>query len=253
MDTLDGRRLDPDDRFCFQCHSKLPCFNRCCRNLKLILYPYDVLRLKNHLEISSERFIDDYVDVVLRKGEYFPEVLLRMAGDEEQSCPFLSSEGCTVYSDRPDTCRTFPVEQGAFFDGNAGQATPVFYLRPPHFCLGPNEPTSWTAAAWAKDQETEPYQRMTRRWSEIRRRLASDPWGQKGPQSTPAKMTFMAVYNTERFREFIFKSSFLKRYKVKSVLLKKLRHNDDALLSFGFDWVNLNLWRIPTKKIRLKK
>jgi len=91
---------------------------------------------------------------------------------------------------------------------------------------------------------------MTRRWSDIRRMLASDPWGPEGPEGPRAKMTFMAVYNIDRFREFVFQSSFLKRYRIKPALKKKLRRDDDALLSFGFDWIKLVLWQISSKKIR---
>ncbi len=253
LDALHGRRLKPEDTFHFRCHSEIACFNRCCRNLKLNLYPYDVLRIKNRLDITSETFIDDYVDIVLRKGEFFPEVLLRMAEEEQKSCPFLSPDGCSIYTDRPDTCRTFPVEQGALYNRGTGQTTPVFLFRPPDFCRGPEENTLWTAAKWAKDQETESYQRMTRRWADIRRMLESDPWGRQGPEGSSAKMTFMAVFNIDRFRQFIFESSFLKRYKVKPALQKKIRRNDEALLLFGFEWIRLALWQRPTKNIRLKK
>ena len=48
----------------------------------------------------------------------------------------------------------------------------------------------------------------------------------------------------------MFESSFLKRYKVKSALLKKLKNDDLALLRFGFDWVKLFVWGIQSKKIR---
>ena len=63
-------------------------------------------------------------------------------------------------------------------------------------------------------------------------------------------MAFMATYNVDQFREFVFKSSFLKRYKVKSALLKKLRTDDLAMVRFGFDWVKLFVWRMPSKKIK---
>ncbi len=80
--------------------------------------------------------------------------------------------------------------------------------------------------------------------------LTSNPWGREGPEGPRAKMTFMAVYNIDRFREFVFGSSFLKRYRVKSALKKKLRRDDDALLSFGFDWIKLFVWGVQTKRIR---
>ncbi len=40
-------------------------FSLCCRNLNLFLYPYDVIRLKKGLEITSDQFLDKYVDIVL--------------------------------------------------------------------------------------------------------------------------------------------------------------------------------------------
>ena len=93
LSQISGRCLASGDRFRFRCHPGIGCFNRCCRNLNLFLYPYDVLRLKNCLGISSEQFIDRYVDIVLREGNSFPDVLLRMADDAEQTCPFLTDKG----------------------------------------------------------------------------------------------------------------------------------------------------------------
>ena len=252
LDQIPGRRLAPDDTFCFRCHPQIACFNKCCRNLNLFLYPYDVMRLKNRLEISSGEFIDRHVDVVLRQGHYFPEVLLRMADNDQRTCPFLTDEGCSVYADRPDTCRTFPVEQGALFDAATGKSTPVHFFRPPDFCMGPQETQEWTIASWARDQEAERYHRMTLRWAETRRLFQNDPWGTEGPQGARAKMAFMATYNVDSFREFVFGSSFFKRYHVKSDLKKKLRRSDKDLLLFGFEWVRLFVWGIKSKQIKVR-
>jgi len=65
-------------------------------------------------------------------------------------------------------------------------------------------------------------------------------------------MAFMATYNIDRFRDFVFQSSFLKRYKIKSVLLKKLKTDDVHLLKFGFEWVKVFVWGMPSKVIRLR-
>lgn len=249
LDQVVGRRLADKDTFCFRCHPQVSCFNLCCRNLNLFLYPYDVLRLKQYLEISSDEFIDRYVDVVLRQGHYFPEVLLRMAENEQRTCPFLTRDGCRVYVDRPDTCRTFPVEQGALFDAASGRSSLVHYFRPPDFCQGAKENQSWTIDTWTSDQEAETYHRMTLRWAEIRRLFQSDPWGAEGPHGAKSRMAFMAAYNLDRFREFLFGSSFFKRYRVKPDLKKKLRTNDKTLLLFGFEWIKLSVWGIRSKQI----
>jgi hypothetical protein len=65
-------------------------------------------------------------------------------------------------------------------------------------------------------------------------------------------MAFMAVYNVDQFRDFVFQSSFLKRYKVKTAMLKKLKADDVDLLKFGFEWVKFFLWGIKSKHIRMR-
>ncbi len=90
------------------------------------------------------------------------------------------------------------------------------------------------------------------RWAKVKRLFQDNPWGLEGPEGSKAKMAFMAAYNVDRFRGFIFQSSFLKRYKVKSALLKKLKIDDVQLLKFGFEWVKFFIWGIKSKNIRLR-
>jgi Fe-S-cluster containining protein len=250
LKDLPGRPMAEKDVFSFRCHQQIACFNRCCRNLNLFLYPYDVLRLKNALGVSSDQFLDRYVDVVLRSDNSFPEVLLRMSEDVEKTCPFMLDSGCRVYPDRPDTCRLFPMEQGLLYDATGEKNKMLYFFRPPDFCLGPYESNRWTASRWASDQETETYHQMTIRWAELKRLFQADPWGPEGPKGSRAKMAFRAAYNIDRFRDFVFNSSFLKRYKVKTVILEKIKNDDEHLLRFGFDWIKFFLWGINTKKIR---
>jgi Fe-S-cluster containining protein len=226
------------------------CFNRCCRNLNLFLYPYDVVRLKHCLGLSSDDFLDRHVDVVLRKGAHFPEVLLQMADNRERTCPFLTDRGCRVYTDRPDTCRGFPVERGLVYDAAERKNRLVHYFRPPDFCLGQHEDTEWDLAGWEADQQAREYHRMTVRWAEIRQLLDEDPWGAEGPEGRRAKMTFMAAYNVDRFREFVFESSFLRRYRVKKKIQQQIRRSDTELLKFGFEWIRLFVFSIPSSHIR---
>jgi Fe-S-cluster containining protein len=249
---LPGRRLEKSDRFKFQCYPGISCFNRCCRNLNLFLYPYDVIRLKNQLNMTSDHFLDKYVDIVLRPSNFFPEVLLTMSDNPEKTCPFLDTSGCTIYPDRPDTCRTFPVEQGVFYDAEHDQTAPIYFFKPPDFCLGQHEENEWTTQTWSKDQDAEIYNEMTARWSELKRLFQTDPWGCEGPDGPRAKMAFMATYNIDQFRDFVFKSTFLKRYKVKSNILKRIRSDDVELMKFGFEWVKFYVWGIRSANIKLK-
>lgn len=248
---IPGRRIEKKDTFCFECRSDLSCFNLCCRNLNLFLYPYDVIRLKKNLGLSSSDFIDRHTDVVLRPDNHFPDVLLKMADNNEATCPFLTEKGCSVYPDRPDTCRTFPVEQGLIFKGR-GKPEPIHFFRPPSFCKGQNEQRVFTLDTWAKDQDAATYNAMTVQWSEVKSLFTHHPWGLEGPSGPRAKMAFMAVYNVDSFRSFVFESSFLTRYKVKSEVQKKIRSNDHDLLVFGFAFVKMTLFGIGSPLLRLR-
>ena len=252
LDTLPGRRIEDGDSFSFHCYPGIACFNRCCRNLNLFLYPYDVIRLKNRLEISSDQFLDRHVDIVLRPPNFFPEVLLRMSEDKERTCPFLNESGCSVYPDRPDTCRTFPVEQGVLYNAETKKTELVHFFRPPDFCLGQHESKVWTTQSWSQDQEAVLYNKMTIRWSELKSLFHTDPWGSQGLEGPKGKMAFMATYNIDQFRDFLFNSTFLKRYKIKSALLKKFNTDDVELMKFGFEWVKFYVWGLKTRYLKLR-
>ncbi|TWI66031.1 hypothetical protein LZ24_02942 [Desulfobotulus alkaliphilus] len=253
LDTLPGKRILPGQGFSFRCHEGLSCFNLCCRNLNLYLYPYDVLRLCKALDMTSSDFMDRHTDVVMRKGEFFPEVLLRMAENEEKTCPFLTDQGCSVYLHRPDTCRTFPVEQGTVWGPNGSIVETVAFFRPPDFCMGQKEEKVWTLESWAEDQDARRHNRMTREWSAVRLYFSENPWGAEGFYGKKGKMAFMAVYHLDAFRAFLFESSFFKRYKVHPDLKRKLKKDDVALLRFGFDWIRHSVWGMKVASMQPKK
>lgn len=256
INDLRGAPLSETDSFSFACHSELGCFNQCCRNLNMFLYPYDVLRLRQNLGITAGEFIDQHVDIVMRDGSYFPDVLLSMGDNDEKTCPFLTEQGCGVYPDRSYSCRMFPVEQGLMYD-ETGTARLVHFYRPPDFCQGKHEDNPMTPARWVKDQDAETYNKMTREWAMVKALFVDNPWpagdgfgaGAYGPK---AKMAFMAAYNIDAFREFVFNSSFLKRYKIKKDLLKKVRASDTELMKLGFEWIRSYVWGVESKTLRLK-
>jgi hypothetical protein len=62
----------------------------------------------------------------------------------------------------------------------------------------------------------------------------------------------MATYNLDKFREFIFESSFLDRFEVEEDLVNAIRENDEALLGFGFRWLKHCLFGEPTITVKDK-
>jgi len=60
-------RLGPTDSFEFSCHPGVKCFNKCCSDVNIVLTPYDVLRMKNRLGITSTEFLDTYTLLPVNK------------------------------------------------------------------------------------------------------------------------------------------------------------------------------------------
>ncbi len=249
IETLAGKRLDGGDSFHFHCHAQLTCFNRCCRNVHLLLYPFDLLRLKRHLGLCAAEFLERHTDAILRPGSFFPDLLLRMSPDAERSCPFLSTSGCAVYPERPDVCRLYPLQQAALCDAGSGRTDLIYFLRPPAFCLGPGEQRQLTPDGYCREQQAGTYHPLTRRWAELGRRFQQDPWAGESPSSPKARMVFMALYNLDEFRRFVFESSFLKRFRLGPGVASKARRKDEELLHLSMDWVQLLLWRIASARI----
>jgi hypothetical protein len=55
----------------------------------------------------------------------------------------------------------------------------------------------------------------------------------------------MVCYNVDRFRRFVFESSFLDRYEVDADTVAKIREDDVALLRFGLRWLKGTLFQVP--------
>lgn len=76
----------------------LQCAN-CCKKVSPLLKPEDRERLASHLELSIEEFTAQY----LREDDEGEGRVFKSS-----PCPFLDSNRCTVYPQRPDDCRSFP-------------------------------------------------------------------------------------------------------------------------------------------------
>ena len=134
IDQEEAERLSWDSRFHFNCHSELACFNQCCQNPTVILKPYDILRLRKRLGITSTEFLERYTTKVLEDKSRLPLVMLDIDREEGTGCPFLEAVGCGVYEDRPGACRLFPVTQGSSL-GEAG-VTDSYFIKQLNFCQG---------------------------------------------------------------------------------------------------------------------
>lgn len=149
-----------DDTFDFACHKEVPCFNHCCRDLNQALTPYDVLRLKNHLNISSQAFIEQYAVIYAGPATGLPVASLRFTGSREKNCPFVTPKGCEVYPARPSSCRIYPLARALYRSRIDGRVQEHYaLLKEPH-CRGFEQAGSQTVRQWISCQELEIYHLM---------------------------------------------------------------------------------------------
>lgn len=237
----------------FDCHPGVECFTACCHNIKIILTPYDILKLRQRLGLAAHELISEYTEPTYLEKTDMPGVQLKLVG-ENKACPFVTPEGCTVYSDRPSACRYYPVGMADFHEGGTDDADEekfFFLVKEPH-CKGHKEPKKWTIGEWRKDQGVDTRDELNKEWLRLVMRRKS--FGHQASLSEPAKrMFFMASTDLDTFRTFIFESSFLNTYEIDDETLKNIKEDDVALMLFSFKYLANTLFGAGGLTIKQEK
>lgn len=249
MKHVEPVRLSLDTKFKFRCHKDIGCFTKCCSNIDIMLTPYDIVRLKNRLGMFSGEFLANHTYVEMDEKTSHPFVFLKMSEDAERKCPFVTAEGCTVYSDRPANCRYYPVGQASLKKMDDKINEPIteefyFLIKEPH-CIGFNEDLEWTIKSWRDDQGVDVYDDMNRGWKDIlfRRNLPGHSLDEK-----KQKAFYMACYDVDRFRRFVFESKFLEMFDIDEKPLERIKNGETELMKFGFDYTKYILMMEETLK-----
>lgn len=247
----DRRRLADSETFCFTCHPGVPCFNRCCADVNIVLTPLDVLRLARHHDLHTRLFLEKHTANPVTKDLHLPIVMLKMRDDDpERRCPFLGDAGCSVYADRPWACRMYPLGM-ALPPARAGQdPEPIYFVFEDDHCEGRSQADArgWTAADWRRDQGLDRQDHLERGFRE----LVGHPWFIGGRKLDPKRMHmfYTAAYDLDSFRSFVFESTFLDRFELGPELVEQIRDDDLALLGFAFRWLRFALFAEPTLSVR---
>jgi Fe-S-cluster containining protein len=234
------KQLKRSDKICFSCKSEYECFNQCCADINIFLTPYDVLRLRRRLNISSEEFLDNYTIQPFSKEQKLPVVVLKLLENKEKQCPFVTKEGCSIYDDRPWSCRMYPIGLASQKIRSEEIGNEFFFLQKDEYCHGISAKQEWTVESWMHNQGVDPYEHF----SSLFREIVLHPYFKKGHDLSPQKMEMfhMVFYNLDKFREFIFNSTFLKRFEIAQQTLKVIKHDDIKLMEFGVDWLKFCLF-----------
>lgn len=237
-----------DRKFRFACHKDLPCFTKCCANLNLVLTPYDVLRLKNRLNLSSEAFLETYTTSYIDQAYGVPVVRLKMNGDETGRCPFVSRKGCAVYDDRPGACRLYPLGRAASKISEECSAGEYYFVVKESHCLGFNEKQEWTVQEWIINQGVDEDNEINDLFMNITagRRAKTI----KALSDQQLQMFYMACYNLDEFRRFVFETTFLDKFDIAQDVLNHIETDNMKLMEFAFQWLKFSLFGEKTLKIK---
>ncbi|MDA8230967.1 MAG: YkgJ family cysteine cluster protein [Magnetospirillum sp.] len=244
-------RLTPDDTFTFRCHKDLACWNKCCHGADITLTPYDILRLSRRLDLRPAEFLLAYTVPAMHEKADLPVAKMKTGGEDGRgACPFNAPEGCTVYEDRPSTCRYYPLGMVSMKMKDMEGKDDFFFLVKEKHCLGHCDAKAQNVGQFRQEQEVEDFERVNRGWIDILMKMASwkvlgGPMG-KAPDQRTRKMFFMATTDVDSFRRFVFESRFLQTYEIDPAAVEMIKTDDEALLLLGYDWMKNVLFNEPT-------
>lgn len=229
---IDPVELTIDSKFQFNCHKGIACFNACCKSIDITLLPYDILRLKRNLGLSSKEFVGRYTLPFEMDFNGLPGLkLAKKPGTTE--CVFLAEEGCTVYADRPSACRYYALGSMGVRRKDSTEVENIFFVVKEAHCLGHFEPRTQSVAEYRHDQGIEKYDDMNREWRDlvIKKRSTGPTIG--APSERSMQLFDMCSYDMDSFREFIQTEGFQAVFEIDQTKYAELLDDEDRLFLFS--------------------
>ena len=128
-----------------------------------------------------------------------------------------------------------------------GKVKEQHFLVKEQHCLGFQQNEEWTAKEWMADQGLELYNEMNNLWMEINQ-------CERGTETPPPitdeklKMYFMACYNLDMFKRFVFESGLLNLFQIDKKTVSQIQTDETELLKFAFRWLQFSIFGKKTMK-----
>ncbi len=231
------------DDFTFVCSPDVSCFNQCCRDLNQFLTPYDVLRLKNAMGISSHDFLKKYTLRHNGPESGLPVVTFKMDPSTGYACPFVAENGCTVYADRPASCRMYPLARAVVRSRQTGRMEEYFALIEEPHCHGFNRQSGQTVEQWLAGQDVALYNKINDQLLEViglKNRILPGPL-----DGADADRFYLACYDLDIFRANVREDGLLSGIPFSAAQIEEAMTDDVTLLELGMMWVKYVLFGVP--------
>lgn len=224
--------LELGSKLKFSCHPGISCFNACCKHADITLTPYDVIRLKDSLGMTSTDFLKKHTVPFQMDGDGVPGIKLRTTN--EGACLLVDDEkGCTVYKDRPTACRYYPIGHMAMKPKDSLEDEVRYFMIKEEHCKGHEEDKEQTIQEFLNEQGVADFDAMNKSWLQLMlKKKSAGPTVGRPPEAS-LQLFFMASYDMERFRRFVMSDSFQKSYDLDDATYEILAKEDIALMQFG--------------------
>ncbi|MCW8826507.1 MAG: YkgJ family cysteine cluster protein [Gammaproteobacteria bacterium] len=242
--------LPGDTEISFRCHKDIKCFNACCSNIDITLTPYDIIRLKNRLDMSSSEFLNEYTVPFEFDKDSIAGVKFKPV-ENGTACQFMVDEGCSVYEDRPTSCRYYPVGLVSMRKSDEYNDTASYALVEEEHCLGHQEDRKLTIDEYRDEQGVDVYDEMSRGWRQLILKKKSSGATIGKPSLKSRQLFFMTMYDVDRFRTFVASVGFQDSFDVDEERMAKMLTDDVELMLFGYDFMKQVLFAeetIPLKE-----
>ena len=239
----DQDSLSLTDRFTFQCHPGLACFNRCCRTPTIVLSPYDILRLTRTLELSSGEFLQRYTRRVIEPHSNLPLIFMDAYRSAEPGCPLLGPEGCAVYPHRPAACRLFPITMGSQWTETG--VLDSYFCRRLEYCRGFDGGAEWTVASWRANQGFEEYDQGRAAWIAILLKAGMQEPG--GVDAQVQDLFATLSYDLDRVRRWLTQPAFAEACGLDGEAAEAMGADDSALLRLSYRLLESLLFGAPRR------
>ena len=227
-------KLNGESKIQFGCHTKVSCFNECCKQADLTLTPYDVLRMKHHLGMTSGEFLKKHTVPFEIEGQGLPGIKMRTTNDEPVCLLMDAEKGCTVYADRPSACRYYPLGLMSMKAFKANSAEQHYFIVKEEHCQGHCEDSHLTVDEYREQQGVKEYDEFNWPWYQlVLKKKSSGPTIGK-PTDMSLDFFFMCSYDVDRFRKFIGSPNFRTVYDLEDDFYNSLLQDDYELVKFGF-------------------
>ncbi len=152
--------------------------------------------------------------------------------------------GCSVYEDRPGSCRLYPLARAIARSRETGKIQEYFALIEEPHCQGFGQKTDLTVAQWVKGQNVALHNFYNDKLMELISLKNQILPGKLSPKESD--LFYLALYDLDEFRSKILEQDLFSDLSFPcfslSSCIDAIKTSDEALLDIGIQWVKYMLF-----------